>query len=283
MEYHQSQWKRQLVGTTHVLRNDYQRRDRENHNRNNSRKWKTTNVRHSGNFGVETKTTATQTIIFLFFLFYYNGVKNEMENYKGINFEWDEDNDERIYEAIEILLEKLPAWVWSGIKYVQEHEGSLIFWFTEDMEGGFSLNYLKENNAEIHIEKSGNDWWSYYFANEDKIKCPAEYINEYDRKRIEEEFEIPPRIISTQTRYEVCKRQKWKCNICGEQLKFHRSSEWKGELCHIDHIHPYSEATNYSRGCQNINETINLQALCEKCNLKKWKYKKVTNEKNNPA
>ena len=77
------------------------------------------------------------------------------------------------------------------------------------------------------------------------------------------------RIISLQDRYEVLKRQKWKCNQCGCNLKYKKTSNWEGKVAHIDHIHPFSKKDSYSNGAWNINETSNLQALCPKCNLSK--------------
>lgn len=86
-------------------------------------------------------------------------------------------------------------------------------------------------------------------------------------------YEIPPRKIQREQRYEVIKRQNWKCNICGESLFFGKNhkerSNWEGKVAHIDHIIPYSKMYFYPRGYVNINETINLQALCPECNLKK--------------
>lgn len=77
------------------------------------------------------------------------------------------------------------------------------------------------------------------------------------------------RIIDREQRYEVLKRQKWKCNQCGCQLKYSKSSSWKGEVAHIDHIHPFSKKESYENGIQNINELQNLQALCPICNKSK--------------
>jgi len=82
---------------------------------------------------------------------------------------------------------------------------------------------------------------------------------------------IPPRVIDSKIRYEVLKRQSWKCNQCGETLKFKKTSSWEGEVAHIDHIHPYSKAESYKNGVQRINEIENLQGLCPKCNLTKGK------------
>jgi len=79
------------------------------------------------------------------------------------------------------------------------------------------------------------------------------------------------RVITPQQRYEVLKRQTWKCNICTTQLKYKKTSPWEGETAHIDHIHPYSKRDSYPNGKENINELENLQALCPKCNLSKNK------------
>jgi len=77
------------------------------------------------------------------------------------------------------------------------------------------------------------------------------------------------RNITKKQRYEVLKRQDWKCNICGIKLKYGINSPWEGEIAHIDHIFPYSRRKEYFNGKININELSNLQALCPKCNLKK--------------
>lgn len=77
------------------------------------------------------------------------------------------------------------------------------------------------------------------------------------------------RVVTTQQRYEVLKRQKWRCNQCGCVLRFSNKSEWGGEVAHIDHIHPFSKKKDYPIGPENINETQNLQGLCPKCNLSK--------------
>ena len=79
----------------------------------------------------------------------------------------------------------------------------------------------------------------------------------------------PPRIINREDRYEVLKRQKWRCNFCSCKLKYSKDSNWEGEVAHIDHIHPYSERYTFVGGAENINDLNNLQALCPKCNLGK--------------
>jgi len=72
-------------------------------------------------------------------------------------------------------------------------------------------------------------------------------------------------------RYKILTRQNWKCNICGQKLKYKKNSPWGGEVAHIDHIHPFTKKSTYPNGEANINEPTNLQALCPDCNLKKGK------------
>jgi len=80
----------------------------------------------------------------------------------------------------------------------------------------------------------------------------------------------PSRYISKQTRYEVLQRQGWKCNTCGKKLNYDRYKTLPGEVAYIDHIHPFSEWESYNG---DINESSNLQALCCKCNGKKYNRK----------
>lgn len=84
-----------------------------------------------------------------------------------------------------------------------------------------------------------------------------------------ENLEKEKRYISKEKRYAILKRQKWKCNQCFTTLKYSIESNWKGEIAHIDHIHPYSKRQTYPNGVNNINELSNLQALCPKCNKEK--------------
>jgi len=77
------------------------------------------------------------------------------------------------------------------------------------------------------------------------------------------------RYISREKRYEVLRRQKWRCNICGCKLKYSKENSWEGEVAHIDHIFPYTQKEFYFNREENINELSNLQALCPKCNLTK--------------
>lgn len=79
------------------------------------------------------------------------------------------------------------------------------------------------------------------------------------------------RHVTKEQRYEVLKRQKWRCNLCQTTLKYSENSQWNGKIAHIDHIHPFSKRNSYINGSININESSNLQALCKECNLSKSK------------
>jgi 5-methylcytosine-specific restriction endonuclease McrA len=78
------------------------------------------------------------------------------------------------------------------------------------------------------------------------------------------------RVIDRKKRYEVLKRQNWMCNNCGIKLKFNVDSKYGKVIGHIDHIHPYSKRDTYKNGSDKINEILNLQALCPKCNQSKF-------------
>ena len=84
-------------------------------------------------------------------------------------------------------------------------------------------------------------------------------------------FNNESRVIDRTSRYDVLKRQKWRCNFCNTMLKWDKNSNWEGETAHIDHIHPYTKRDSYINGVAKINELENLQALCPKCNLGKGK------------
>lgn len=102
------------------------------------------------------------------------------------------------------------------------------------------------------------------------------------RKIVPQEEELIPsfpvelsRTISPQDRYEIFKRQNWRCNSCGIKIKYSRDSKYEGRVGHIDHIHPYSKRFAYPGGEQRINDPDNLQGLCDICNLKKGRTQTV--------
>lgn len=166
-----------------------------------------------------------------------------MDEYKGIKIIWDRDHDQRIFLFIDSLTEEERK----NIIIVFESEGCIEITWKNRIIGRF--NYLDTFDL---YDKNGSFGDSWYIINE-IIHIPIE------------------RIITKELRYRVLKRQKWICNNCGVQLKYNINSKWDGVIAHIDHIHPFSQRNTYIYGAENINEIENLQALCDKCNLKKGK------------
>jgi hypothetical protein len=138
----------------------------------------------------------------------------------------------------------------SRINIIKNHLMT-IYWMQEYI---FDKDYFEKQS----IEKENQIEWDCYVEN--LFENKYEYISNYNIRNT--------RNINHETRYEVIKRQKWKCNNCSEKLKFNKNSPWEGEVAHIDHIHPFSKRYNYPG---YINELNNLQALCPKCNILKSK------------
>ena len=74
------------------------------------------------------------------------------------------------------------------------------------------------------------------------------------------------RTVGKMTRYEILKKQKFRCAICGVHLKYSRYSNLGDVVAHIDHIHPISKKDSYEGYIESMS---NLQALCPTCNIKK--------------
>jgi len=91
----------------------------------------------------------------------------------------------------------------------------------------------------------------------------------YSYKNENDIIKKPIRYISKGLRFEVLKRQGWKCNICGVHLKYSKKHQLGEKVAHMDHVHPFSHWRTYEG--VDINESSNLQALCPECNLKKNK------------
>jgi 5-methylcytosine-specific restriction endonuclease McrA len=106
---------------------------------------------------------------------------------------------------------------------------------------------------------------------EEEVSELEEEVSELEEREYSElqRWSNSSRIISKDVRYEVLKRQNWRCNNCGDKLKFNKWSKWGGEVAHIDHIHPYADRLSYPNGIDNISEMSNLQALCRTCNINK--------------
>jgi len=152
-------------------------------------------------------------------------------------------------------------------------DGALI-WSKGYRKVGVSGRYEYKNKKVLYFPEKVFD----VDKDSDKKQYKPEFINFFKDVGAIEFIEIPTRSISAEMRYNVFKSQNWRCNVCGEKLKFckntlfpGRSKEYMGkiEVGQIDHIHPYSQMETYKNGIENINERSNLQALCKKCNREK--------------
>lgn len=188
--------------------------------------------------------------------------------YFGIKIKWDDDHDTRIYSAIEkiIKLAQGDYEALSAILWVRETKANLTIAIDDSWDGELAAGYLEEF-AQRGFDVIDGDYWTI------NIEFPNGKFDHDKFLRQSSKVTQPSRIVDKQDRYEVLKRQKWVCNICHTKLKYSLNSDWDGEVAHIDHIHPFSDAINYVGGSEKINESSNLQALCPKCNLGKGKKK----------
>ncbi len=118
---------------------------------------------------------------------------------------------------------------------------------------GKSETHYNQNFFELECLYCGNK----YLANGCDVwlrKCPA-CQPKYRKKAINNTSDNS-RKISDRLRYQVLKRDNFKCCACGASPAKEPSVE-----LHIDHIIPWSKG-----GKTEIN---NLQTLCSKCNLGK--------------
>lgn len=79
-------------------------------------------------------------------------------------------------------------------------------------------------------------------------------INAPVRQVSEAEAEAERNLVTPRLRYEVMKRDGFKCVLCGASAK-------DGARLHVDHIKPVSKGGK--------TELYNLRTLCERCNLGK--------------
>lgn len=130
--------------------------------------------------------------------------------------------------------------------------------------GYINKNNQRNNGRERKSENHYNQWFynmeclncgNKYLANGADIwlrKCPkCQRTKKADRGETRTSRNIPDRI-----RYQVLKRDNFKCCACGAS-----PATCPGVELHIDHIVPYS------KGGETVIE--NLQTLCSKCNLGK--------------
>lgn len=131
------------------------------------------------------------------------------------------------------------------------HEG--MFFFAKYPDSiDYSVNYSGETTEEII-----ND----LIINQDEI---FEYLVRVGV------ITTPKRIIPNSLRYNICKRQNWKCNNCGIDLSFSKNHKYSDNVAQIDHIHPFCKYLTYWKGAEHINDPDNLQALCKECNRLKY-------------
>ena len=172
-------------------------------------------------------------------------------------------------------------------KLITTHNEKVIDLFKDHLESVLIKNCFDcwKGECFFAIDKNYNNLIKSFggWCSEDIIRWLIEYGKEQFWEKIQED--IPKaekkiqerenifRIITYEQRYDILKRQKWRCNQCGTRLKYKSNSQFGKEVAHIDHIFPFSDRKNYPNGIENINELSNLQALCPNCNLKKGKKK----------
>ena len=93
------------------------------------------------------------------------------------------------------------------------------------------------------------------YSLDDYIKKEHEYFELKERNAL---YEISSRVerakMSESLRYDILKRDGFKCKICG-------ASQADGVKLHVDHIIPVSKGGK--------TEPSNLQTLCSRCNIGK--------------
>jgi len=172
------------------------------------------------------------------------------------------------------------------IEEIDNHNKKLLSKFKDEIDIKFISKKINCWKGVVFVSFSDNTYhefsgWGtediiyWLIKNEHNIKQKekniqlARKLQKRGEKQKKKTFDIA-RIVSKEKRYQVLKRQKWRCNECSEKLKFNKYSSWGGKIAHIDHIYPYTKRETYPRGKIKINELQNLQALCPKCNKEKY-------------
>ena len=120
---------------------------------------------------------------------------------------------------------------------------------------GISETHVSAKSYEMECLDCGHK----YLANGCDIwlrKCPACGITNKRQKNSTTNIKKSTRAISDKLRYQVLKRDNFKCCACGASPAKDPSVE-----LHIDHVIPWS------KGGESTLE--NLQTLCSKCNIGK--------------
>ena len=120
---------------------------------------------------------------------------------------------------------------------------------------GISETHVSAKSYEMECLNCGHK----YLANGCDVwlrKCPACGVKKSDKSPTPAKTKRSTRVISNKLRYQVLKRDNFKCCACGASPAKNPAVE-----LHIDHIVPWS------KGGETILE--NLQTLCAKCNIGK--------------
>jgi hypothetical protein len=165
-----------------------------------------------------------------------------MNRYNNILLKWDMGDEIR---AICFIREHLTRQEQNRVSMIEGH-------------GGIVVIYWKRNIPQQ---------WLYMEGKSIKVKEYDGFWDSWVVNNVSFDIKKPSRYISKTTRYEVLKRQKFRCNSCGEHLKYSKKHEYGNDVAHMDHIHPFSKWESYNG---DINEISNIQALCSKCNSKKY-------------
>jgi len=188
-------------------------------------------------------------------------LENKIKNFRLIK-----DNFPNEFKDLKFEFFNLWCWkgsIWWGERLMKNIVMDFSGWGTEDI-----IYWLYNSKPWIYEEHKNEIRKENDEMMQNLIEQEIQSNNSYDIPVIDKSV---CRIVTKDDRYNVLSRQKWRCNMCGERLKYSKNSSWEGKIAHIDHIHPFSEKEAYTNGKENINETINLQALCPECNLKKGK------------
>lgn len=113
-------------------------------------------------------------------------------------------------------------------------------------------NFIIELIVYYRSPQGRNEYTRTYKFNYSNIKY---YLNEFQKMQQNKQSAVYQRQLMTpKLRYEIMKRDKFKCVICGR-------SQMDGAKLHVDHIKPVSKGGK--------TEKSNLRTLCDMCNLGK--------------
>lgn len=187
---------------------------------------------------------------------------SEYQNYLKVQY-FDYEIDENIIslkefkEIEDIECKKLIIYFYPQIKYIISNSYFHYFSFDflletiQEIEGGDELKeYIDKNNKKYKEEylknKKQEELEAVNYEKNLKLKD-----NKKDKKKDSKKYKR--KAIPAGLRYEVLHRDKYRCVVCGRNVKD------DGVKLHVDHIVPVSRG-----GTNDIN---NLRTLCEDCNL----------------